>query len=76
MINIDELMVILDEIKNLESRNGNTMKDKLRIEAENMYAYHALQLCLNTLNNKDTTENKEGIKRTKSYFERIEKVEF
>lgn len=67
---------LLDEIERCSKETRGTVKDRLKLEAEKMYAYHALSICFHKLSNGDIDSNREGLLRTRSYFDKIEKIDF
>lgn len=75
MIEIEYLLDLLNKIEEQIKESKKTTKERLKLEAEKMYTFYALKICLDKLTNTDTVENKEGIKRTKIYLEKIEKLD-
>lgn len=76
MVFTSNLHDLLDKIEKYSKETRVTTKDKLRLETEKMYSYHALSVCLRKLSNEDTNSSKEGLLRTKLYFDKIERLEF
>ncbi|KAM0680363.1 hypothetical protein GINT2_001421 [Glugoides intestinalis] len=51
-------------------------KDKLLHEAEKMYSFNALGICLVKLGaSKDSSDYKEGLMKTKEYFKKIKALD-
>lgn len=74
--NIQKLNRILDLIEQKAAQEKKMMMDKLKLEIEKTYTYNALGICKSKLNNREGTEFKEGILRTKTYFDKMKKVNF
>lgn len=76
MASTKDLHELLDKIERCSKETRVTIKDRLKLETEKMYAYHALDICLHKLSNENTSSGKEGLQRTKVYFDKIEKLDF
>lgn len=74
--NLQKLNELLDGIEALQSEEEVMMKEKLRLEVEKMYAFNALGVCKCKLNNREDAEYKEGLSRTKSFFDKLKEVNF
>lgn len=74
MLKSKSLLEYLDKIEqNLEQNSKNNFQN-LFLEAEKMYVYNAFGICLGKLTNFDDKKYKEGILRSKAYFEKIKQM--
>lgn len=73
---MENLYNLLNKIEECSKDAKVTLKDKLIDETERMYSYYALKNCIDRLSNKDTSESKEGLQRTKAYFDKIGRLDF
>lgn len=73
---ITKLNLILDQIENKLTENKTLMVEKLNLEVEKAYAYNALGVCKSKLNNGRGDDFREGINRTKVFFEKIKKINY
>lgn len=74
--NIQKLNDTLDKIETKISETKVMMIDKLNHEIEKLYTYNALGICKSKLSNNRGDEFKEGISRTKIYFEKTKKINY
>ncbi len=75
-MDLNLLEELLHEIENNSNRETVDTKDELMLEAEKLYTYYALKICMDKLTNTDPKDSKEGIQRTRAYMEKIQKLDF
>lgn len=73
-LNLEKLSTLLDKIEKEISVDKTTRKDILQQEASKMYAFNALGICLSKLGECDDHAYKEGLLRTKKYFEKVNQM--
>lgn len=76
MAHTEDLHELLNKIEKYSGETRIAIKDRLRLETEKVYAYHALAMCHHRLSNESTDSSKEGLQRTRMYFDRIERLNF
>lgn len=73
---IQKLNEILDKIEERGKETKTMVMDKLQHEIEKTYSFNALGICKSKLSNREWLEFKDGISRTKTYFEKMKKINF
>lgn len=72
----ENLLLLLSKIEAELDQQKVYVKDKLMHEVEKMYVFNALGICLGKLENSDNKKYKDGILRTKAYFQKIKNLQF
>ena len=73
---LQKLNEILDIIEAEASESRVLMVDKLSYEVEKAYTYNALGICKSKLSNGKVDDFRDGINRTKVFFEKIKKINY
>lgn len=69
-------MELLERIQSEVAKPQIYVKDTLAHETEKMYVFNALGICLEKLKGSDGKKYKDGISRTKIFFQKVKNIEF